>query len=156
MQHACWSDLQNGYSSHLINTLQRISDLQSTIAHLPPILSALEMDLRSATGFNHIFRFSIMPAAYGRLLVEGVRRREFVAFYLSRSSSLAETLAKLISSERRRRHSYKHDAEAQLPWDIGSAMDGTPPTTEVNNVGGVTEEAFGLERSDLEGELSSC
>lgn len=75
-----------------------------------------------------------------------------MAFYLSRSSSLAETLAKMISSERKRRLAYKQDIEAsQLPFSMGSAMDGTPPTTEVNNVGGVSEEAFGLERKDVEG-----
>lgn len=74
-----------------------------------------------------------------------------VAFYLSRSSSLAETLAKMISSERKRRLSYKNDIETQLPFGVGSAMEGSPPTTEVNNIGGVSEEAFGLERKDLEG-----
>jgi len=59
----------------------------------------------------------------------------------------------MISSERKRRLAYKHDVEAQqLPFSMGSAMDGTPPTTEVNNVGGVSEEAFGLERKDVEGE----
>lgn len=68
---------QNAFSSHLVITLHRISDLQSTIARLPPILSGLEADLRSPPGFNHIYRFSIMPQAYGRLLVEAVRRREF-------------------------------------------------------------------------------
>ena len=48
---------QNASSFHLINTLHLISDLQSTIAHLPPILSNVETetDPLSPPAFNHLF-----------------------------------------------------------------------------------------------------
>lgn len=68
---------QNQYTLHLIETLRRVSELQSDIANIPTILSGLESELRVKGGFQHLQRLHQMSYAYGATLVEIVRRKDF-------------------------------------------------------------------------------
>lgn len=71
-------------------------------------------------------------------------------FFLDRSQRLAETMAKLISAERKRREAYRVEVQGQLPWDT-KTMDGAPPQLELSTIGGGGEEELSLNRSDVEG-----
>ncbi|CDZ97784.1 Autophagy-related protein 11 [Phaffia rhodozyma] len=143
-------EIKNSFTAQMVHSLLRISSLQSTIAMLPDRLTALENDLRNRQGFAHLGRLEAMPGAYGRLLIECVRRREFAKFFLSTSQLLAELMAKLVSSERKRRERYREEVHGMLPWDP-KGLDVAPPALELTTAGGESDDAFlGIERSDVD------
>ncbi|EPQ25874.1 uncharacterized protein PFL1_06548 [Pseudozyma flocculosa PF-1] len=146
---------RNDMLARCLELLQDISSLQSEFADLGAGLAAVDADLHSnkVDGFKHLHRLKNMLWAYGATVLEVVRRREFARHFLSKSQALAELMAKLSATERKRRQRYRSNVFGQLPWEV-KGMEELAPALEITTArtggsdggGGVAE----LGREDLE------
>ncbi|KZO94210.1 hypothetical protein CALVIDRAFT_600136 [Calocera viscosa TUFC12733] len=161
---------KNGSTSTTISTLRLISTLQSSISQLPPLLKSLEQALRINTlsssssfsspspggaGFVHLQRVHRALFAYGALIVEIVRRREFKRFFHLRCKALGELMHKLTSREHRRRLQFRTDTAGVLPFELRGldAPEDPVPSLEIT-VLGAGEGEWQLGRGDVEGVLA--
>ncbi|KAF5343439.1 hypothetical protein D9758_011829 [Tetrapyrgos nigripes] len=100
------------------------------------------------TSFAHIERLHGMLYAYGATVVEVVRRKEFSRFFYQRTQNILDVMAKLSSSERKRRQIYRSEIHGQLPFDtkfLGEEYDPVPGVDVVFTGRGMTrkEEEYG-------------
>ncbi len=136
---------QNDFTLQLHILLHQISVHQSTIASLPPLLSALEDTLVSTrtlakTGFPHLQRLHNMLFAYGSSCIEVVWRKEVHSLLLRDSGSLAENLAHRLGKELHRREIFEANILGLLPWTIdvlGSKAD--KPSLQISTRGGADQ-----------------
>lgn len=101
--------------------LHDISVQQSTIASLPPMLTALEETLiatrtNSKTGFPHLDRLHNMLHAYGSACIEVLWRKSTHMLLLANSGQFAENMADLLQRDRTRRERFENRELELLPW----------------------------------------
>ncbi|KAF9979992.1 oligomeric, coiled-coil, peripheral membrane protein, partial [Modicella reniformis] len=119
-------------TANLITQLMHISKLQSTIANIPLSLSNLDDSLRKRdSDFGQLVLVQRIPIAYGALLVEIVRRREYSKLLLQKSQQLAEVLSRFKQQEQRRRDSFRSDIAKFVPVVV-PGLDDVAPFCEVN------------------------
>ncbi|KAK3814483.1 MAG: hypothetical protein J3Q66DRAFT_442095 [Benniella sp.] len=119
-------------TANLITQLMHISKLQSTIASIPPSLSSLDDSLRKRDAdFGQLVLVQRIPIAYGALVVEIVRRREYSKLLLQKSQQLAEVLSRFKQQEQRRRDSFRSDIAKFVPVVV-PGMDDVAPFCEIN------------------------
>ncbi|KAJ3202029.1 hypothetical protein HDU67_000840, partial [Dinochytrium kinnereticum] len=117
----------------LISRLQTISNLQSSIATVMPLLTTLSGTLNShSQAFGQLLHVHRMPPAWGAALVEIVRRKEYVKVFLSRAKDMAEVLAKYRTQEEKRRENFKNEIIRYLPVGLVSGLDDRPPYCEIS------------------------
>ncbi|KAH0560001.1 hypothetical protein GP486_003484 [Trichoglossum hirsutum] len=89
--------------------LQAVSTVESMLASVNPQLSGLDIGTEGVEAFDLLSLVSRLPTAYGSLLVESVRRREWSEKIKADSSTLAEELAILKDEEERRRKKWQRN-----------------------------------------------
>ncbi|KAJ3112204.1 oligomeric, coiled-coil, peripheral membrane protein [Phlyctochytrium bullatum] len=116
----------------LISRLQTISNLQSSIATVTPLLSTLTTTLAShSQAFGQLLHVHRMPPAWGATLVEIVRRKEYVKIFLGRAREMAEVLAKYRGQEEKRRETFRNEISRYLPAGLVTGLDDKPPYCEI-------------------------
>ncbi|KAF9182739.1 oligomeric, coiled-coil, peripheral membrane protein [Haplosporangium sp. Z 11] len=119
-------------TANLISQLMHISRLQSTIASIPPSLGSLDDSLRKRdTDFSQLVYVQRIPIAYGALVVEIVRRREYSKLLLQKSQQLAEVMSRFRQMEQRRRDSFRSEVAKFVPVVV-PGLDDEPPFCEIN------------------------
>ncbi|KAI0074448.1 hypothetical protein K474DRAFT_1665357 [Panus rudis PR-1116 ss-1] len=126
------TDIKNEYTTQLIHTLRQISQLNDSLIAFPSMLTQLQTLLRQRTSFGHLQRLHGMVYAYGATVVEVVRRREFVDFFLQRAQSILDVMAKLSQSEKKRRQLYRSEVHGQLPFQTPGMDDDKVPVPEID------------------------
>ncbi|KDQ58454.1 hypothetical protein JAAARDRAFT_176412 [Jaapia argillacea MUCL 33604] len=147
------TDAKNVNTERCISALRQISNLNNDLVQLPPALTSLSASFRVKTSFSHIQRLHNMLYAYGATLVEIVRRKEFARFFLQRASSILEVMAKVSTSERKRRQIYRGEIHGQLPFEC-RGMDDEVPAIDFTPTGR-TESPYSFERADIDEFLHS-
>ncbi|KAH8828988.1 putative peripheral membrane protein [Flagelloscypha sp. PMI_526] len=129
------TQLKNTYTAHLIQVLQHITILNSTLSQIPDSLVLLQGNIRNtvrgtggggASGFGHIQRLHRMPYAYSATVVEVVRRKEFARFFYSRAQNVLEVIGKISTAERKRRLAFRSEVHGQLPFEVRGLDDPIP------------------------------
>ncbi|KAJ3073700.1 oligomeric, coiled-coil, peripheral membrane protein [Podochytrium sp. JEL0797] len=143
-------------TSALRSRLQSISHLQTTLSNtlLPavPRLAAIQTNMTQA--FSQLLHVHRMPAAWGAVMVEVVRRREFVRCLVERGEVVAGAFGKVVEAERKRREGFDGEIGRYLPrGGDGKAVvkglgDGVGKV-EVRIVKGVKEGLPKIGRKDL-------
>ncbi|KAF8981902.1 oligomeric, coiled-coil, peripheral membrane protein [Entomortierella lignicola] len=119
-------------TANLISQLMHISKLQSTIASIPPSLSNLDDALRKRdVDFSQLVYVQRIPIAYGALIVEIVRRREYAKLFVQKSQQLGEVMYRFRQIEQRRRDSFRSEVAKFVPVVV-PGLDDTPPFCEIN------------------------
>lgn len=119
-------------TANLISQLMHISKLQSTIASIPPSLGNLDDSLRKRDAdFSQLVYVQRIPIAYGALIVEIVRRREYSKLLLQKSQQLAEVMSRFRLLEQRRRDSFRSEVAKFVPVVV-PGLDDVPPFSEIN------------------------
>ncbi|KAI1307675.1 oligomeric, coiled-coil, peripheral membrane protein [Mortierella claussenii] len=119
-------------TANLITQLMHISKLQSTIASIPPSLGNLDDSLRKRDAdFSQLVYVQRIPIAYGALVVEIVRRREYSKLLLQKSQQLAEVMSRFRQMEQRRRDSFRSEVAKFVPVVV-PGLDDVPPFCEIN------------------------
>ncbi|KAG0019236.1 oligomeric, coiled-coil, peripheral membrane protein, partial [Entomortierella chlamydospora] len=119
-------------TANLITQLMHISKLQSTIASIPPSLSNLDDALRKRDAdFSQLVYVQRIPIAYGALVVEIVRRREYSKLFVQKSQQLSEVMYRFRQIEQRRRDSFRSEVAKFVPVVV-PGLDDAPPLCEVN------------------------
>ncbi|CCM04884.1 uncharacterized protein FIBRA_07079 [Fibroporia radiculosa] len=151
------TQVKNSYTEHCITTLRRVSILNNDLVELPTLMASLQAALKARTSFSHIQRLHNMLYAYGATVVEVVRRKEFSRFFIQRSQSILEVMAKLSANatirsanERKRRQVYRGEVHGLLPFE--TTMDDPVPAIDFSP-SGTDESAYSLERPDVDGLL---
>jgi autophagy-related protein 11 len=109
--------------------LQAVSTVESMLANVNPQLSGLDIGAEGVEAFDLLSLVSRLPAAYGSLLVESVRRREWSEKIKADSSTLAEELAILKDEEERRRKKWQRNIGSLVSLDT---VDDKALRVEVN------------------------
>ncbi|KAG0298760.1 oligomeric, coiled-coil, peripheral membrane protein [Linnemannia gamsii] len=119
-------------TANLISQLMHISKLQSTIASIPPSLANLDDALRKRDAdFSQLVYVQRIPIAYGALVVEIVRRREYAKLLLQKSQQWAEVMSRFRQMEQRRRDSFRTEVAKFVPVVV-PGLDDAPPFCEIN------------------------
>ncbi|KAG0212821.1 oligomeric, coiled-coil, peripheral membrane protein [Mortierella sp. GBA30] len=119
-------------TANLISQLMHISKLQSTIASIPPSLGNLDDSLRKRDAdFSQLVYVQRIPIAYGALVVEIVRRREYSKLLLQKSQQLAEVMSRFRQMEQRRRDSFRSEVAKFVPVVV-PGLDDVSPFCEIN------------------------
>ncbi|KAL0062038.1 oligomeric, coiled-coil, peripheral membrane protein [Marasmius tenuissimus] len=150
LQHI--SSLKNANTRQCMTTLRHITVINNDLIHIPSELTALQASFKGKNSFSHIQRLHNMLYAYGATVIEIVRRKEFSQFFFHRAQSILEVMAKLSSSERKRRQVYRSEIHGQLPFET-KGMDDPVPTIDFSPTGGTSDQTYTLEREDVDGLL---
>ncbi|KAF9269874.1 hypothetical protein L218DRAFT_913732 [Marasmius fiardii PR-910] len=145
-------DLKNANTRQCRTTLRHITVINNDLVHVAPELTALQASFKGKNSFSHIQRLHNMIYAYGATVIEIVRRKEFSQFFFHRAQSILEVMAKLSSSERKRRQVYRSEVHGQLPFET-KGMDDPVPTIDFSPSGGTSDQTYSLEREDVNGLL---
>ncbi len=94
---------RNVLASSAVQHMQSVSAIESMLAQVQPGLSALDVDPDGVEAFDKLDFVIRVPAVYGCLLVECLRRREWNEKMKADSSTLAEEMAAYREEEERRR-----------------------------------------------------
>lgn len=95
-----------------VQYMQKISHLESTVAKIHAQLASLDTEIEDGEAFDVLNSVIRLPAIYGSLLVECVRRREWNDRITADSSSLVEEMATYKEEELRRRRKWEKDMES--------------------------------------------
>lgn len=98
-----------------VQYMQRISVLESKVAQIHTQLASLDTEIEDGGAFDTLNFSMRLPAVYGALLIECVRRREWNEKITMDSSSLVEEMATFKEEEVRRRKKWVKD--------MGGAVD---------------------------------
>jgi autophagy-related protein 11 len=94
---------KNAAIKNAVESMQSISSIESIIAALNSDLEQIDMPQEGVAAFELISLVGRLPYVYGTLLVEAVRRREWMERVEKDTSSLAEEMATFQEEEERRR-----------------------------------------------------
>ncbi|KAF5390754.1 hypothetical protein D9757_004449 [Collybiopsis confluens] len=148
------AEVKNNSTKQAMTILRHISVLNNDIVQIPPALAALQTSFRGKTSFSHIQRLHNMMYAYGATVIEIVRRKEFARFFYHRAQNILDVMAKLSSSERKRRQVYRSEIHGQLPFETrGMDVDPVPTITFSSSGNDDSESAYSIERADIDGLL---
>ena len=109
--------------------MQRISTVQSAIASFQPKLADLDLSEEDGASLDALSYINQIPLVYGSLLVEAVRRQEWLGKMMTDSSTLAEEMATHKDDEERRRRKWLRTVRDYLSQ---AAMDSKTLGIEVN------------------------
>jgi autophagy-related protein 11 len=127
LRHAV--ERRNAAATFAEQHLQAVSTVESMLANINPQLSSLDIGAEAVEAFDLLSLVSRLPVAYGSLLVESVRRREWSEKIKADSSTLAEELAILKDEEERRRKKWQRNIGSLVSLDT---MDDKALRVEVN------------------------
>ncbi|KAK5170728.1 hypothetical protein LTR04_004461, partial [Oleoguttula sp. CCFEE 6159] len=101
LRHAI--ERRNVSATRALDHMHTISKIETDLAVAHTQLSSLDVPADAAEAFSALGLVSTLPYVYGSLLVESVRRREWIEKMRKDSSALAESIATYQEEEERRR-----------------------------------------------------
>lgn len=110
-----------------VNHMRTVSSLESRLADVQAQIAKLDVD---ADVFDIIFEVYHLPVAYGSVLVEAIRRREWSEKLKSDSLTLAEEMAVFRDEEQRRRKKW-----VKSIGELVALPDDMTPGLEINMQG---------------------
>lgn len=110
-----------------VNHMRTVSSLESRLADVQAQIAKLDVD---ADVFDVIFEVYHLPVAYGSVLVEAVRRREWNEKLKTDSLTLAEEMAVFRDEEQRRRKKW-----VKSIGELVALPDDMTPSLEINMQG---------------------
>ena len=137
--------------------MQRISVIESALANVQPKLASLDIGTEGSAAFDTISHIINLPSAYGSLLVEAVRRREWREKMAMDSSTLAEELATFKEDEERRRRKWLKTIDDFINTDVvdskalGIEVNVQTPESEWPQVTRVDISSFAQSLSKING-----
>ncbi|KAF2724546.1 hypothetical protein K431DRAFT_318291 [Polychaeton citri CBS 116435] len=104
-------DKRNSAADMGLEHMRTLSNIESQIAFVYSDLKGLEFPEESEKVFTTLSIISRLPSVYGQLLVESVRRREWVAKMKRDSANLQEEMAVYQEEEEKRRKKWMQSVE---------------------------------------------
>ncbi|KAJ3248837.1 oligomeric, coiled-coil, peripheral membrane protein [Chytriomyces hyalinus] len=135
-------------SSALRTRLHAISHLQSSIEMTiaPSLLKLTNQKTSLIKAFGQLLHVHRMPAAWGAVIIEVVRRREFRRVFLARWELFVSCLGRLGDLERKRRDGFEIEIGRYLPREDSS---GSTPAASTANVNASTTTGVGSSKSKV-------
>ena len=134
-----------------LSHMQKISSIQSAIASFQPRMAEVELNEEEGAALDAVTYIHQLPAVYGSLMTEVVRRHEWSGKMMSDSSTLAEEMAIHTDDEERRRRKWLKSVKDYLNQ---ASLDSKALGIEVN-VKNREHSWPPLSRSDIEGYMAS-
>jgi autophagy-related protein 11 len=111
-------ELKNTASIHFIVHMQSVSSIESMLSKVNKQMERIDVDEKLIQALELLGMLPRLPFVYGSLLVESVRRREWVEKIRNDSSMLAEEIATLKEEEERRRKKWQKSAGGVITFDV--------------------------------------
>ncbi|KAH8547527.1 hypothetical protein BGW37DRAFT_432432 [Umbelopsis sp. PMI_123] len=127
-----------------------ISHLQSEIAGVSPRIESVDKELkalRQQAGKEGLQRPKAIILAYGALVIEIVRRREYANILLENANVIADLFGRFRMQEQSRRDHYRTEYARVIPFQL-EAMDDTASYCEVS-ASNVRDRGPSLTRDDV-------
>lgn len=126
------ASLKASSTQSLLETLQRISSLQSSIRDLGNRLAVLrEAAQQQQAAVGELRHVQCMPTAYEACIAEVARRGQYGRTYLATAEKMAEKLAKLRDDEVLAREKFLKRHGRHLPRDLIPGLNERPPHAEI-------------------------
>ncbi|KAI8936908.1 hypothetical protein NX059_006140 [Plenodomus lindquistii] len=159
-------DAKNTAISNSVASMQGIATIESVIANMNNELEQISIPQEGVAAFELISLVGRLPYIYGTLLVEAVRRREWMERVQKDTSSLAEEMATFQEEEERRRKKWLKpiadviNVEAVTGGSVGFEMNVQPeknkwPTVTREDLQDYLQILQGLEGQTSEAEALS-
>ncbi|KAF9113456.1 oligomeric, coiled-coil, peripheral membrane protein [Mortierella sp. AM989] len=115
--------LANVYITDYISSSQQADDM---------LRDKLNVALRKRDAdFSQLVYVQRIPIAYGTLIAEIVRRREYSKLFVQKSQQLGEVMHRFRQIEQRRRDSFRSEVAKFVPVVV-PGLDDAPPSCEIN------------------------
>lgn len=151
-----WVKSKEYAQTRMVRFLNHISRIQSQTSPLRVRLGEIGKQLRANEDQRVILARAVdMPYLYGALLLEFIRREEWLAEVKSTVSKSASVMAGWIDDEAKQRNKWMRQYGGSLGMLKRIGGDGTMdlPDIEVSLVGSKNEKHFNISREDLENYL---
>lgn len=142
---------RNASAKSVVIHLQKISAVESALADVTHQLSNLAVDSEGLASFDALSFLTRLPYMYGSILVESVRRREWIDKVKTDSATLAEEFAVYRDDEERRRRKWQRSIGEAFP---SNQIQGRPLAVELN-LHGEEKPLPRVERQDIDNYLES-
>ncbi|KAI8393603.1 uncharacterized protein BYT42DRAFT_551620 [Radiomyces spectabilis] len=109
-----------------LKNMNTVSQLQSEIAAVTPRLETANKDLselKQTNGHHGLESPRELLFAYGALLIELVRRNEYMKLLIQNADMVADLLARYRDQEEKRRQTFRHDIAPILPFNFVALED---------------------------------
>ncbi|KAF7727328.1 oligomeric, coiled-coil, peripheral membrane protein [Apophysomyces ossiformis] len=134
-----------------LKNMNIISQLQSEIAAVAPRLERANKrlaDFKAKNNPRDLESAREILFAYGALMIEVVRRKEYITILIESSNTIADLLARYRTQEEKRREFFRQDISPSLPFKIQNVGD-APPHCEITTVNNNNEDLTDIERADV-------
>ncbi|SAM02365.1 hypothetical protein [Absidia glauca] len=112
-----------------LKNMTTISQLQSDIAATSPHLDSASKalsDFKNKYGSSYLETSRDMLFAYGTLMIEVLRRKEYASILVENANLIADVLSRFREQEQDRRSQFRHDIIQTLPFSISNINDAAP------------------------------
>ncbi|KAI8084748.1 uncharacterized protein BX664DRAFT_267274 [Halteromyces radiatus] len=123
------SQLKRQSIQKFLKNMNTVSQLQSDIAATSPRLDSANkslMDFKSRYGTSYLETSRDMLFAYGALMIEVLRRKEYASILVENANLIADILGRFREQEEERRNFFRHDIENTLPFKITTINEAAP------------------------------
>jgi autophagy-related protein 11 len=133
--------------------LLNVASIQSVASPVNPQINKMDEAFQEEDGhFQLLSLITRLPASYGSLLIECVRRREWSERFQSNNQKLAEDLAVMKEDEEKRRRKWQRSTGLMLPFELTeSQVLRAELTTRGDATGGLPK----VNRQDVEAYVTS-
>ncbi|KAI8886836.1 hypothetical protein K501DRAFT_176861 [Backusella circina FSU 941] len=136
---------------HFIENMHTISFLQNDIAEVMPTLGAAEsymQQFKDMNGENGLENARKILFAYGALMIEIVRRNEYIALLIENANLFADIFARYRDQEEERRGYFRHEVYQLLPFKL-AVLDKVSPQCDITTTARDDDESFKLRKKDI-------
>ncbi|CAO3586538.1 unnamed protein product [Absidia cylindrospora] len=112
-----------------LKNMTTISQLQSDIASTSSQLELANrslLDFKDKYGSSYLETSRNMVFAYGALMIEGLRRKEYASILIENANLIADVLGRFREQEQDRRNAFRRDIKNSLPFNISNINDAAP------------------------------
>ncbi|KAI9311498.1 hypothetical protein BX666DRAFT_1867968 [Dichotomocladium elegans] len=134
-----------------LENMSFVSGLQSEIAAVAPRVETANKwiaDFKLTEGLRDLEVVQEVLFAYGYLLIEVARRREYATVLLHSSSTFADLLTGYRSEEQKRRDTFTHTIIKMLPFRVPAVEDDAAPQCDVSTTI-IQENQLDIKRKDI-------
>ncbi|KAI8340212.1 hypothetical protein BC941DRAFT_242455 [Chlamydoabsidia padenii] len=134
------------YLKNMTTISQLQSDIAATSPHLKSASKALS-EFKNKYGLSYLETSRDMLFAYGALMIEVLRRKEYTSILIENANIIADILGRFREQEQDRRNSFSHNIIRTLPFDISSINDAAPHF-EISTIN-TTDNAPPISKKDI-------
>lgn len=126
------AEQKNSAISNALERMQAIANIESSLSAINANINAMDIPADDLEAFEQLSTVSRLPFVYGSLMIEAVRRSEWIEKMKRDSSTLAEEIAGYQEEEQRRRKKWLKSMTDVLRVDT---MEGKALGVEINLLG---------------------